>query len=61
MLKLRGRDPWWADEGVGARRTRRRVQAESIVAIGLAIIACGVIAALWMRMLAPLATTIGLG
>ena len=61
MMNRGSRDPWWGDEGLGARRTRRRIQAESVVAILLAIAACGLVAALWLRTLAPLAGNIGLG
>jgi hypothetical protein len=62
MFRRRGaHDPWWADEGKGARRTRRRVQAESLFAIAMAIAACGMVAAVWMRELAPLARQLGLG
>jgi hypothetical protein len=60
MIKRRSRDPFWGDEGSGAKRTRRRIKAEGIIAIVLAIAACGLIAALWLRMLAPIATTLGL-
>ena len=53
----RPHDPFW-DEGKGARRTHRRVQFQGLLAIALAIVAVGVTAAVWMRLLAPLATTI---
>jgi hypothetical protein len=49
----RGRDPFW-DDGVGARHRNRRVVLESVVACGIAIVACGLVAALWLRALAPL-------
>jgi hypothetical protein len=49
----RPRDPFW-DEGKGARRTQRRLRVEGLIAVALAIVACGVIAALWLRTLAPL-------
>jgi len=55
----RPRDPFW-DEGKGARRHQRRLRAEGLIALGLAIVACGVIAAFWMLALAPLAEIIGL-
>ena len=55
----RPRDPFWG-EGRGARRTQRRVRLEGFVAIALAIVACGVIVALWLRTLAPLADGVGL-
>ena len=52
------RDPF---EGTGARRLQRRRRVESVVALGCAIVACGVTAALWLRTLAPLAERFGLG
>jgi hypothetical protein len=61
VIRRHGRDPWWADEGAGAKRTRRRVQAESLLAIAMAIAACGLISALWLRTLAPLGSSFGLG
>ena len=62
MIRRRdARDPWWGDEGKSAKRTRRRVQVESLFAIAMAIVACGMVAAVWMRALAPLARQLGLG
>jgi hypothetical protein len=55
----RPRDPFW-DEGRGARRTHRRLRVEGLIALGLAIVACGVIAAFWLLTLAPLTESIGL-
>jgi hypothetical protein len=55
----RPRDPYW-DEGRGARRTQRRLRFEGLIALGLAIMACGVIAAFWLLTLAPLADGVGL-
>jgi hypothetical protein len=46
-------DPFW-DDGVGARRTYRRFRMEGTVALGLAIIACGLTAAVWVRTVAEL-------
>ena len=57
--RLRTRDPWW-DDGTGARKTHRRVRIESFIAFSIAIVACGVTAALWLRALAPLAGGLGL-
>lgn len=48
-------------EGRGARRTRLRVRIEGAVALALAIIACGLAAALWMRTLAPFVGPFALG
>lgn len=45
------RDPF---DGTGAYRKRLRVQAEGFVALALAIVACGVTAAVWIRTIAPL-------
>lgn len=45
------RDPY---EGTGAYRKRLRLQTEGLVALALAIVACGVTAALWIRTIAPL-------
>jgi hypothetical protein len=55
----RPRDPFW-DDGKGARQTRRRVRLEGLVALSLAIVACGVTAAMWLLTLAALAERIGL-
>ena len=54
----RPRDPF---EGRGARRRALRLRLEGIVAITLAIAACGLTAAMWLRTLAPLARNFGLG
>ena len=61
IRRMQGRDPWWGDEGTGAKRTRRRVLVESFVAVALAIVACGLVAAVWLRELAPLGHQLGLG
>jgi hypothetical protein len=61
MIRRRARDPWWGQEGVGAKRTRRRAQIEAILALALAIAACGLSAAVWLRQLAPLIHQFGLG
>ena len=46
------RDPF---EGRGARRRHMRLRIEGVLAISLAIAACGLTLALWVRTLAPLA------
>ncbi len=51
------RDPF---EGRGARRRQLRLRVEGFLAISMAIAACGLTAALWLRTLAPLAERIGL-
>ncbi|OGO58678.1 MAG: hypothetical protein A2Z32_06815 [Chloroflexi bacterium RBG_16_69_14] len=55
----RPRDPFWGD-GRGARQTQRRLRLEGLVALSLAIVACGVTAAMWLRTLTPLVDRIGL-
>jgi hypothetical protein len=59
MIALRGRpsDPF---EGIGAHRTYLRLRVEGVIALGLAIGACGLTAAEWLRTLAPLAHRFGL-
>jgi hypothetical protein len=44
------RDPF---EGSGAYRKRLRLRVEGVIAISLAIAACGITAALWLRTLYP--------
>jgi len=58
--RLRTRDPWW-DDGTGARRSHRRIRIEGFIALSIAIVACGLTVALWLRTLAPLASGIRLG
>ena len=58
--RVRGpRDPFWGD-GTGARRTHRRLRVEGLIAIAIAIVACGLTAAMWMLTLAPLGHRLGL-
>jgi hypothetical protein len=52
------RDPF---EGRGARRRQLRLRVEGLMALGMAIGACGMTAALWLRLLAPFAHRFGLG
>jgi hypothetical protein len=54
------RDPFW-DDGTGARKTQRRLRIEGFLACAIAIVACGLTVALWLRTLAPLAGQLGLG
>jgi hypothetical protein len=46
-----GRDPY---EGSSAYRRRMRVRIEGLIALILAIWACGLTAAMWIRTLSPL-------
>jgi len=48
IARLGRRDPFWED-GKGARRRNLRVRIEGIVALALAIAACGLTAAMWIR------------
>ncbi len=52
------RDPF---EGKAARRTHLRLRVEGVIALALAIAACGLTAAIWLRTLAPFADRFGLG
>ena len=49
--RLAGRDDPF--EGRGAIRTRRRQHAKGMLALGLAVIAAGLTAAAWLRLLLP--------
>ena len=48
-------------EGVGARRRAVRARVEALVAFPLAIVACGLTVAMWIRTMAPIAGQLGLG
>jgi hypothetical protein len=50
------RDPF---EGRGARRRQLRLRVEGVMALSLAIAACGLTTALWLRTLAPLVDRLG--
>ena len=54
----RFRDPF---EGRAAHRRELRLRVEGILALGLAIAACGLTAAVWVRTLAPVIALYGLG
>lgn len=47
------RDPFW-DDGQGARRSQARDRLIGAMAFGLAVVACGLTAAAWLRTLLPL-------
>jgi hypothetical protein len=57
----RHHDPWWDLEGRGARRSRIRHKIVAEIAFALAVVACGLTAAAWLRALAPAAAQLGLG
>jgi hypothetical protein len=44
----RRRDPFW-DDGVGARGRNHRYWIETSIAFILAVLACGLAAAMWIR------------
>jgi hypothetical protein len=46
------RDPFW-DDGVGARSARTRHRIVSSIAFALAIAACGLTSAAWLRTVGP--------
>ena len=46
------RDPFW-DDGRGARRRQLRLRVEGVIALALALGACGLTAAMWLRELLP--------
>ena len=48
-------------EGRGARRKALRLRIEGLLALGMAIVACGLTAAVWFSFLSPLGRVIGLG
>ena len=50
--RLGRRDPFW-DDGKGARRRQLRLRVEGLLAIALAIAACGLTAAMWLRQILP--------
>ena len=52
IARLGRRDPFW-DDGKGARRRQLRLRLEGLLAIALAIAACGLTAAMWLRQILP--------
>ena len=48
-------------EGRGARRRELRLRIEGVLALGMAIAACGLTAALWIVTLAPVVDLLGRG
>jgi hypothetical protein len=48
-------------EGRGAKRRELRLRIEGLLALAMAIVACGLTAAVWIQMLAPLKGVLGLG
>ena len=54
------RDPWWED-GQGARRDRTRQRIVGLLAFAMAIGACGLTTAVWLRTVFPILGVAGLG
>ena len=52
IARLGRRDPYW-DDGTGARRRNTRVRLETLLALVLAMVACGFTAAMWLRQVLP--------
>ena len=52
IARLGRRDPYW-DDGKGARRRQLRLRIEGFLALALALTACGLTAAMWLRQLLP--------
>ena len=52
IARLGRRDPYW-DDGKGARRRQLRLRIESFLALALALTACGLTAAMWLRQVLP--------
>jgi hypothetical protein len=57
----RHHDPWWDLEGRSAKRSRIRHKVVADVAFALALVACGLTAAAWLRAVAPYVGGLGLG
>lgn len=58
----RGRhDPWWDLEGADAKRIRLRRRFVGSLAFAVAIVACGLTAAAWLRELAPMLGSLPIG
>ena len=56
LMRIRSsRDPFW-DDGQGARRLRLRKRLTGNAALMIAIVACGLTAAMWVRLVAPAAS-----
>jgi hypothetical protein len=58
----RRRDPWWDLEGRDAKRSRIRHKVMGDLAFATAVVACGLTAAAWLRILIPVfSQRLGLG
>ena len=53
LLHLRRTDPFWDMDGKGVRRDRTKRRIVGGVAFAIAIVACGLTVAAWLRELQP--------
>jgi hypothetical protein len=56
-----GSDPWWDLDGAGVKRDRVRRRVVGGMALVIAIVACGLTSAVWLRALEPVFRQAGLG
>lgn len=62
MPSLRARrDPWWDLEGVDARQHRVRRKVVTSLAFAIAVVACGLTVAAWVKELWPAISALGIG
>jgi hypothetical protein len=54
-------DPWWDLDGAGVKRARIRRRIVGGVAFAIAIVACGLTAAVWLLELQPYVEGLPLG
>jgi hypothetical protein len=54
-------DPWWDLDGAGVKRDRIRRRIVGGTAFAIAIVACGLTSAVWLRTLEPVFRQAGLG
>ena len=60
LRKRSQRDPFW-DDGQGVRQSRAHQRVVGGLAFALAVAACGLTAAAWLRDLAPMFSSLPLG
>ncbi len=60
LRKRSQRDPFW-DDGQGVRKMRTRQRITDSMAFAVAVVACGLTAAAWMRELGPVLGGLHLG
>lgn len=60
LRKRSQRDPFW-DDGQGVRQSRAHQRVVGALAFAMAVAACGLTAAAWLRTLLPILGGTGLG